>query len=324
MKKQTANFSEMLKERWEAGARVCVGPDPVWERFPKATTRGYTPTQPGARNIIYQHLRDVVEATAEYACAFKPNMSFFEGLGEEGLAALAALCRVIRKGLPHIPLILDFKRQDIGKTNAQLLLMLKEHGINAATFHGYLGREASQPFLDERDMGNFILCKTSNTGSGEFQDKEVFVSEEETEGWQGLDHEILMSVVGWPSTRRCGVSGFLVPLCQYVAIQVSQHWNTNGNCGLVVGATYPAELKAVRTIVGPDMPILVPGIGAQGGDLEATCAAGMNPDGTGLLINSSSGICYAAKGDDDIGEVAGREAKKLNDAIAACIKQPVS
>ncbi|MBI4035810.1 orotidine-5'-phosphate decarboxylase [Candidatus Daviesbacteria bacterium] len=200
----------------------------------------------------------VIDATFDLVCAYKPNSAFYEAEGIKGLETLKKTVQYIKEKSPEIPIILDAKRGDIGNTNeAYVVAAFNELGVDAITVHPYLGKEALQPFLDRTDKGIIILVKTSNPGAGEFQDLEV-------EG---------------------------KPLYQVVAEHVRE-WNTNGNCAVVVGATYPEELKIVREIIG-DAPILVPGVGTQGGDLSATLKNGLNSKKQGLIINSSRGIILA-------------------------------
>jgi orotidine-5'-phosphate decarboxylase len=196
---------------------------------------------------------------------------------------------------PDVPVILDVKLADIGNTNEGYAREAFDYyKADAMTVHPYLGKEALQPFLDRKDKGIFVLCRTSNPGAGEFQDRFVNLTPAEIDEW-GL----------MPGTR--------LPLYQLVAYRVSREWNTNDNCGLVVGATYPEELRQVRGIVG-DMPLLIPGIGAQGGDVEATVNAGRDSHGHGMIINSSRSIIFASAG-PNYTEAARQEAQKLHDMI---------
>lgn len=195
----------------------------------------------------------IIDATHDLVCAYKPNSAFYEALGTEGIAELKKTYDYIRETYPDIVLILDAKRGDIGSSNeGHVRYAFDWLGVDAITLHPYLGKESLKPFLDRKEKGSIILCRTSNPGSGEFQDA----------------------------------------LYKTVAGHVSKDWNVNNNCALVVGATYPNELSIVRRIVG-DMPILVPGIGAQGGDVEKTIKAGLDSKDAGLIINSSRGIIFA-------------------------------
>ncbi len=224
----------------------------------------------------------IIDATYDLVCAYKPNIAFYEALGAEGIETLKSTCGYLNEHYPDVPIILDAKRADIGSTNGGYVQFAYEYlGADAVTLHPYLGREALEPFLELPDKGAIILCRNSNPGAGEFQD---------------------LPVDGSGS------------LYEKVARSVKESWNTNGNCLLVVGATYPDDLARVREIVGDDMWLLVPGVGAQGGDVEATVRVGQNSRGDGMIINSSRGIIFASDGEDFAGS-ARKEAKRLRDAI---------
>lgn len=204
--------------------------------------------------------RWIIEQTYPYVAAYKPNVAFYEAQGEQGLASLAATARYLQEHHSDILTICDAKRGDIGSTNAGYVTAIFDTlGFDAVTLSPYLGREALAPFLAREDRASIILCRTSNPGAGEFQD---------------------LTVGG-------------APLWRVVAERVSRDWNARGNCMLVAGATYPDELREIRAIVG-EMTLLVPGVGAQGGDLDATLRAGLNRAGLGLIINSSRGIIFAS------------------------------
>lgn len=203
--------------------------------------------------------KNIIDTTVDLVLAYKPQSAFYEAAGSAGLEALKKTIDYIRQKNPDIPVILDAKRGDIGNTNeAYVKAIFDDLGVDAVTVHPYLGKESLEPFLNEANKGIIVLVKTSNPGAGEFQDLQ-------TDG---------------------------KPLYQVIAEHVIKDWNKNGNCAVVVGATYPEELKIVRGIVG-DMPILVPGIGAQGGDLESTIKNGLNSKKQGLIISSSRGIIFA-------------------------------
>jgi orotidine-5'-phosphate decarboxylase len=217
--------------------------------------------------------RWIIEQTHRYASAYKPNIAFYEARGEEGLSALARTLDHLCANHPDILTICDAKRADIGSTNQGYVEAIFDRlGFDAVTLNPYLGREALEPFLARADKGCILLCRTSNPGAGELQDL----------------------VIGGQ------------PLWQIVAERVRDHWNTRGNCMLVAGATYPGELHRIREIVG-EMTLLVPGIGAQGGDVEQTVRAGRTAAGKGMIINSSRGIIFA----DDPAEAA----RSLRDMI---------
>ena len=269
-------FIEQLRARWQASnSLVCVGLDPDPAKFP--------PSFAGNDDAIFEFCRDIVDATAEFACAFKPQIAYFAAHGAEG--ALARLIAHIHASHPGIPVILDAKRGDIGSTAAMYVIeAFDRFGADAVTLNPYMGRDSAQPFLDRAGKGCVFLCHTSNPGARDFQ--ELAVSD-----GNGTDH----------------------PLYQRVAEAISRHWNGNGNCALVLGATFPDELRVIRGIVG-EMPLLIPGIGAQGGDVEATVRNGKDAHGAGLMINSSRGILYASSGADFAAAAAGA-ARSLRDEI---------
>lgn len=218
----------------------------------------------------------VIDQTSDVVCAYKPNSAFYEARGAQGVTELHMTCSYLQKEHPDIPIILDTKRGDIGNTNDSYAQYVFDYlGADAITVHPYLGQEANASFLQHKDKGIFILCRTSNPGAAEFQDVIVNIPPP--------------MYIGDPLQK-----GDLqnVPLYQYVAKQVASHWNTNKNCFLVVGATYPKELAEIRALVG-DMPILVPGIGVQGGDVEKTVHAGLTTKKRGIIVNAGRSIIFA-------------------------------
>jgi orotidine-5'-phosphate decarboxylase len=264
-------FMQALKARWnDSGSLVCVGLDPEPAKFPSRFADD--------ADAVFAFCRDIADATAAYACAFKPQIAHFAALGAED--ALQRLIAHIHTTHPGIPVILDAKRGDIGSTAQHYAReAFDRYAADAVTANPYLGRDSVQPFLDRPDRGVIILCRTSNPGAGDLQD---------------------LIVDGRP-------------LYQHVAEKVAREWNGQGNCALVVGATWPEQLREVRAIVG-DMPILVPGIGAQGGDVDAVVRNAANADGTGLLVSSSRAILYASSG-EDYADAAANAARELRDAI---------
>ncbi len=272
-------FMQTLRVRWQqADSLVCVGLDPEPTMFPAKFA-----SDPGA---IFNFCRDIVDATAEYVCCFKPQIAHFAALGAEG--ALQRLIAHIHAAHPGIPVILDAKRGDIGSTAQHYASeAFDRYGADAVTANPYLGRDSLQPFLDRADKGVVILCLTSNPGAADLQDLVVHASDARGK-----------------------------PLYQHVAETVGRDWNGNGNCMLVVGATWPTQLRAVREIVG-DMPLLVPGIGAQGGDVGAVVTNAKTADGTGLVISSSRAILYSSDG-GDFAAAAGAAARALRDQINRC------
>lgn len=298
------NFMELLAGRHAEGRFVCVGLDTDYGKIPDHIRLG---TSVMEAQLTFN--RAIVDATADIASCYKPNTAFFEQFGEAGWEALRETILHIHRVAPEIPVILDAKRGDIGNTNAGYV-EAAFHWLeaDAITVHPYLGQEALAPFLEQADKGVFVLCRTSNKGAGEFQDCSVLALQEDGD-------ELLEGSPGW--TKLGAGSASLIPFYHFVARRVVRHWNANGNCGLVVGATYPGELKVVRELAG-DMPILIPGIGAQGGDLETSVLNGINSQGGGIIVNSSRGIIFASSG-KDFAQAARRETLKLHEAITACL-----
>lgn len=283
------NFREMLEKQWDRDRFLCVGLDSDYELIPEKIKRRCFVTgradQIGA--AIFDFNREIINKTWDLVCAFKPNIAFYEAWGPEGIDALIRTIKWIKLKTSDVPIILDAKRADIGNTNNGYVRMAFEIlGVDAITVSPYLGSETMKPFLERKDKGIFVLCRTSNPGAGEFQ--------------------------SWDITGDVVPGGYM-PLYKYVAYQVAREWNKSGNCGLVVGATAPAELSEVREVVG-DMPILIPGIGAQGGDLEATVKAGKDSRGKGIIINASRSIIFASR-EADFAEAAMESAKLLHDEI---------
>jgi len=230
-------------------------------------------------DAVFGFCRDIVDATAAYVCCFKPQVAHFAALGAEG--ALERLVAHIHGQHPGIPVILDAKRGDIGSTAAHYAAeAFDRYGADAVTANPYLGRDSLLPFLERAGKGVVILCRTSNPGATDFQD--------------------IVAADG-------------LPLYQHVAETVAREWNGNGNCMLVVGATWPEQLHEVRAVVG-DLPFLVPGVGAQGGDVEAVVRNARTADGTGLVISSSRAILYASQ-DDDYAAAAATAARALREEI---------
>ena len=318
------NFMELLKQRWAESKFVCVGLDPVEEKIPDIWVHVSGEPVPSCAHLM-NFDQAIMDATAEYICAIKPNIAFFEAMGRsEGMYALRDAIAYSQGEHPELAVILDAKRGDIGTTNeAYAKSIFDDYGADAVTIHPYLGEEANKPFLERSDKGIIVLCKTSNKGAGEFQDRLTYLSYDELAELtddnplpKGFEDHWTAHVVTYDKTKA---PGYLIPLYQLVALRVSRAWNKHGNCCVVVGATYPDELKIVRQIVGDDMPILVPGIGKQGGDLAATVKNGMTKQG-GLMINSSSGIIFASDG-PDFAEAAHRETLKLHEAITDLRKE---
>jgi orotidine-5'-phosphate decarboxylase len=238
-----------------SGSLVCVGLDPDFARLPREFA--------GLPEPLFAFNRRIIDATADLAAAFKPQIAFYSALGKE--AELAASIQYIRERAPHAVVILDAKRGDVGNTaEAYASEAFDRYGADAVTVNPYMGEDSVRPFLARRDRGAILLCRTSNSGARDFQD---------------------LLVDGLPLYRR-------------IAERADRHWNENKNLMLVVGATYPGEMAELRR-AHPGLWFLVPGIGAQGGDLNGTLAAGLDAAGGGMLISSSRGIIFAGGGTHD-------------------------
>jgi orotidine-5'-phosphate decarboxylase len=270
-------FTEMIAGAWaKNNSLLCVGLDPDPEKFP-----AHLKDQP---NAIFRFCAEIADATADLVCAFKPQIAYFAAHRAED--QLEALIAHIHEKHPGVPVILDAKRGDIGSTAEQYAIeAFERYKADAVTVNPYMGRDSVEPWLAYKDKGVILLCRTSNPGGSDFQFQKV----------------------GAGNTAQCAA------LYELVAEKVAKEWNTTGQCALVVGATFPGEIAKVRSIVG-DMPLLVPGIGAQGGDIEATVKAGRTANGAGLMINSSRAILYAGKG-EDFAAAARQVALKTRDAI---------
>jgi orotidine-5'-phosphate decarboxylase len=242
------------------------------------------PAAARAADPTYTFCMAIVEATADLVCAFKPNIAFFEALGPEGLATLR---RLIADMPRDVPVILDAKRGDMGSTaEAYAEAVFERLGADAVTLNPYLGSDSLAPFLRHADKGCIVVCKTSNPGSADLQ-------------------ELQLSAGG--------------PLYKEVARRARDDWNANGNVGLVVGATYPAALAEVRELC-PDLPLLVPGVGAQGGELAAATRAAADIRGERAIISASRSILYAGSG-VDFAQAARQEALRLREEINLAIRQ---
>ncbi|MBK9521496.1 MAG: orotidine-5'-phosphate decarboxylase [Rhodocyclaceae bacterium] len=282
-------FTASLAAAWQDNnSLLCVGLDPDPAKFP--------PHLRGKTGAIFEFCSAIVDATADLACAFKPQIAYFAANRAED--QLEALIARIHDRHPGIPVILDAKRGDIGNTAEQYAVeVFERYKADAVTINPYMGRDTVEPWLAYKDKGVILLCRTSNPGGSDLQ----FLNVSASVGADALHG-------GMSASPSAGT-----PLFERVAHLVADEWNGNGQCALVVGATFPAELRHVREIVG-EMPLLVPGIGAQGGDIEATVKSGKTTSGTGLMINSSRAILYAGKG-EDFADAARMVALETRDAI---------
>lgn len=267
-------FHRQLHRSWDAsGSLLCVGLDPDPSRFPVALDI----KADASHDALLRFCTEIVDATADLVCAFKPQIAYFASQRAE--SALEQLCAYILDRYPDVTLILDAKRGDIGSTAEHYAReAFGRYGAHAVTVNPYLGRDSVEPYF-AHGGGVIALCRTSNPGGDDLQ---------------SLDCD------GRPLYLR-------------VAEMVAGEWSQLGDCAVVVGATYPGELRAVREAVG-DLPILVPGIGAQGGDPQAATAAGATADGRGLIVSSSRAVLYASSG-DDFAQAARAAAIEARDAL---------
>ncbi|HYF20320.1 MAG TPA: orotidine-5'-phosphate decarboxylase [Ramlibacter sp.] len=269
-------FLEMLRQAQDRnGSMLCVGLDPEPKRFPGALR--------GDPRRILEFCARIVDATADLVIAFKPQIAYFAAhRAEEQLEQLIAHIRAVA---PEVPVILDAKRGDIGSTAEQYASeVFERYGADAVTLSPFMGFDSVQPYLRYPGKGAFLLCRTSNPGGDDLQNQR------------------LATIEGEPL------------LYEHVARLAQGPWNLNGQLGLVVGATYPAEVGRVREIA-PTLPLLIPGIGAQGGDAVATVRAGWRPDAP-VVVNSGRAILYASGG-EDFADAARAAAQKARDELAA-------
>jgi len=280
MNSRSNTFNQQLQSAWASqGSMLCVGFDPDPKRLPASFQ--------GKPEGIFEFCREIADATADLVCSFKPQFAYFASQRAE--AQLEKLIGHLKDKYPHIPVILDSKRGDIGSTADQYALeAFERYGADAVTVNPYMGFDTIEPYLKHAGKGVIVLCRTSNPGGSDLQFLNVNSGE---------------------------------PLYLHVAKLASQKWNGSGQISLVVGATFPEEIAKVRAIVG-DMPLLIPGIGAQGGDIDATIKAGriLNTPGTGMIINSSRAILYASAG-SDFAQAARDIAQSTRDALkSAAVK----
>ncbi|QWD78189.1 orotidine-5'-phosphate decarboxylase [Polynucleobacter sp. MWH-Svant-W18] len=277
MNAHSNTFNQQLQSAWASqGSMLCIGFDPDPKRLPSSLQ--------GKSEGIFEFCREIADATADMVCAFKPQFAYFASQRAE--AQLEKLIGHLKDKYPHIPVILDSKRGDIGSTADHYALeAFERYGADAVTVNPYMGFDTIEPYLKYPGKGVIVLCRTSNPGGSDLQFLNVAPNNE--------------------------------PLYLQVAKLAAQEWNHSGQISLVVGATFPEEIAKVRAIVG-EMPLLIPGIGAQGGDIDATVKAGRIPGapGTGMIINSSRAILYASSG-SDFAQAARVAAQSTRDALRA-------
>jgi len=274
MNSRSNTFNQQLQSAWASqGSMLCVGFDPHPKRLPLSLQ--------GKPEGIFEFCREIADATADLVCSFKPQFAYFASQRAE--AQLEKLIKHLKDKYPHIPVILDSKRGDIGSTADHYALeAFERYGADAVTVNPYMGFDTIEPYLKHAGKGVIVLCRTSNPGGSDLQFLNVNSGE---------------------------------PLYLHIARLASQKWNSSGQISLVVGATFPEEITKVRAIIG-DMPLLIPGIGAQGGDIDATVKAGSiaGAPGTGMIINSSRAILYASSG-SDFAQAARAVAQSTRDAL---------
>ncbi|UCC79151.1 MAG: orotidine-5'-phosphate decarboxylase [Candidatus Zixiibacteriota bacterium] len=288
---------KLLKAAEKNNSWLCVGLDSDLKKIPR-----HLGTDPGA---VLRFNQLIIESTSDLVCAYKPNSAFYEPLGPDGMRVLKDTIEMIPD---DVPVILDFKRGDIGNTAAMYARTAFEYyGVDAATVSPYLGRDSIEPFIDYKDKGVFVLCVTSNRSSNEIQKRLMLLDEP-------------------PPIEEIPSRAMAKTLTDFFASSVSnvymhvaglaREWNKFGNIGLVVGATSPLELEKIRELMGEETPILIPGIGAQGGDLESAVSVGSNSKGSMAIINVSRGIIYSDDG-SSFQDTVRQKAAFYRDAIAS-------
>ena len=280
MERKMNFFEKLANAAQQNNSLLCVGLDPDLTMIPE-------------QDVVFLNSL-IIEATADLVCAYKPNLAIYEAMGREGLSALDKTLDMIRKTNLNTPIIGDGKRGDIGPCSfAYAKMLFEKYNFDAVTVNPYMGSDSITPFLDSRNKGVFILCRTSNPG--------------------GKDIQELMVMREGDSIAR--------PLYEIVA-ELALSWNRNGNVGLVVGATYPEQIARIRQIC-PNMLFLIPGVGAQGGSTEKTVRSAVNAEGGGFIIHVSRKIMHAAK--TSTGKLRTRvEAKKEMRRVAHQIRDEIN
>lgn len=289
-------FGEKLERLQQRVGALCIGLDSDWRKVPGEFK------VLGREEGTFQFNKAIIDRTFDLVCAFKPNTAFYED-SPEGERALERTVEYIHEKYPYIPVAGDIKRGDIGNTNeGHIRTAFERYKFDAVTVNPWLGQKALEPFLDMEDKGIICVVKTSNPGSDEFQNLPVSIDRVATNREELLE---LFEAVG--STE--------MPMYLAMAWRISRFWNAKNNCSIVVGATYPEELSLVRKVV-PNMQILLPGIGTQGAEVQATVVNGMDQNGQGMIINASRSVIFAKREEDEtVGDAAKREAGKLRKEI---------
>lgn len=304
---------ELLRARQKAGFHVCVGldSDTFHAKFPECLSGEDVASNLDAFNTA------IIDSTADIVACYKFNLAFYSQHGPVGLQALLKAVSYIQECYPGIPIILDGKRGDIGNTNdgyvREIFEVLKGDAI---TVPPYMGEESLRPFLNRTNKGIFVLAKTSNKGAGELEDLPVLLNNQ-------LIQELFNTNLETAIVRAHSYGWFdmyvKAPLHEYVTFRVAHKWNTNGNCGIVFGATQEG-LERARMLAGPDVQILIPGVGAQGGSLEGAVHAASQWGSTAYIINSSRGVIFASSG-EDFPKAARAEVERMNMVITETLKK---
>jgi orotidine-5'-phosphate decarboxylase len=265
------DYTELLARKWDENKFLCIGLDPDISKIPQQYHKTNT------EETLFAFNKYIIDEVSDFVCSYKPNSAFYEQYGTEGLSALKKTIKYLHETHSDIPVILDAKRADIGNTNNGYVTFAFEYlEADGLTVHPYMGGESLTEFFDNRHKGIFVMCRNSNPGAGEFQDLVI-------------DGE---------------------PLYIHLAKAFAEKWNHNGNCTLVAGATFPEELQRVRSAV-PNMPFLIPGIGAQGGDLEQSVKYGKDANNRGFTVSTSRVVIYADSPQAKAKELHGAIVKSL-------------
>lgn len=285
----------------KSGSWLCVGLDTDTARIPPEFGEG--------PKAALRFNRAIIEATSDLVCAYKPNAAFYETMGAPGWEVLEQTIKSIPS---DIPVIVDAKRGDIGNTAAMYARAIFEGlGADAVTVNPYLGKDSIEPFIKYTEKGIIILCLTSNKSSADIQKQMVLLENPPDPAHLTPQAKARTFAEFFASSTKM--------IYEHVASMASE-WNEKGNVGLVVGATFPEELGHVRRIVGDDMPILIPGVGAQGGDLDKSIEHGSNSRGELAIINVARGIIYSAIGKSDFKSVIRQAAERYRDLIATAVR----
>lgn len=294
-------FWGKVERNWEKGNFPCVGLDSDWSKLPPEYK------QMGREEGTFQFNKEIINATHDLVCAYKPNVAFYLGT-PEGVKALKRTIDYSHEKYPEIPVLADSKAGEVGNSSeAWAGLLFDDLGFDGTTINPYIGHESLMPFLKRKEKGVVVVCRTSNPGAGDFQDLSIPIQN------YTKDYSELRELVDITGKTE-------VPLYMTVAHTVSRHWNENGNCALVVGATYPDEAEQIREM-DPHIPYLVPGIGEQAGNLQQAVASSMDINKKGMIINSSRGIIFAKRERqpdgslESVGQAARRETLKLREEI---------